>query len=255
LATSPTDIDPQYFLARDGERLACRVMGQGRPAVLLHGLFSSATVNWIRFGHAARLVDAGFRVIMPDLRAHGDSAAPHDPAHYPDDVLAADLEDLVAHFALEDFDLVGFSLGSRTSVRAVVRGMRPRRLVLGGMGLQGLAGWTRRRDFFLRAIDQFDTAKRGDDTWMAIQFMKTMAVDRAAVRLLLGTFTDTPPAALAAVAMPTLVVCGDKDEDNGSAEELTAALPDATLRTIPGTHMSSVTEAALGQEIVDFLGR
>ena len=253
LANYPTDIAPDFFAARDGERLAWRELGQGRPVVLLHGLFSSAYVNWIKYGHAARIASQGFRVIMPDLRAHGDSAAPHDPAYYPADVLAADVEDLIAHLALTDFDLGGFSLGSRTSVRAVVRGMRPRRLVLGGMGLQGLAGWTRRRDFFQRAIAEFETSKRGDDTWMAIQFMKTMKVDRVAAALLLDTFNDTSPSALSVVSMPTLVVCGAQDQDNGSAPELVESLPDAVLRTIPGTHMSSVTEAEMGDAIAEFL--
>ncbi|MFM6854159.1 MAG: alpha/beta fold hydrolase [Sphingopyxis sp.] len=233
--------------------LAYRVMGQGRPILLLHGLFSTAHVNWIKYGHAAALVAAGFRVIMPDLRAHGDSAHPHDAACYPDDVLAQDVADLVDHLALDDYDLGGFSLGSRTSVRAVVGGLAPARLILGGMGLEGLAGWSRRAEFFQRAIAGFDTAQRGDDIWMAVQFMKSMNVDRQAAALLLGTFADTPPPALAAITMPVLVVCGAQDQDNGSAEKLVAALPTAQLATIPGTHMSCVTEPALGQAMVSFL--
>ena len=122
------------------------------------------------------------------------------------------------------------------------------------MGLAGLAGWSGRRDFFLRAIDGYATAKRGDDIWMSIQFMKTMKVDLVAARLLLGTFADTPPEALAALHMPTLVVCGADDQDNGSASDLQAALPNARLATINGTHMSSVTEAGFGEAIADFLG-
>lgn len=246
-------IEPQFFTARDGVRLAWREMGEGAPLVLLHGLFSSAEVNWIRFGTAARVAQEGYRVIMPDLRIHGSSEAPHDAAHYPPDVLVQDLQDLVAHLGLGAFDLGGFSLGARTSVRAVVSGMRPRRLILGGMGLAGLAGWKRRGDFFRRAIADYDTARRGDDTWMAIQFMKTMKIDRIAAGHLLDSFTDTPPDALAAITMPTLVVCGDKDEDNGSASELAARLSDARLATIPGTHMSSVTEPAFGEAIAAFL--
>src|SRR3546814_5437463 len=72
--------------------------------------------------------------------------------------------------------------------------------------------------------------------------MKTMKVDRVAAGHLLDSLTDTAPAALAVLTMPVLVVCGDRDRDNGSAEELVAALPDARLATVPGTHMSSVTE-------------
>ena len=220
-------IEPRFFEARDGVRLAWREMGEGRPVVLLHGLFSNAEVNWIKFGTAARVADAGFRVIMPDLRVHGLSDAPHEPDLYPPDILVQDLQDLVAHLGLTDFDLGGFSLGARTSTRAVVAGMRPRRLILGGMGLAGLAGWARRGQFFQRVIADYETAKRGDETWMSIQFMKTMKIDRVAASLLLDSFTDTTPDMLAALTMPTLLVCGDQDQDNGSAEELAAALPDA----------------------------
>ena len=246
-------IEPQFFDARDGVRLAWREMGEGAPMLLLHGLFSNAEVNWIKFGTAACVAAAGYRVIMPDLRVHGSSDAPHEPEHYPPDVLVRDLEDLVAHLGLADFDLGGFSLGARTSVRAVVAGMRPRRLILGGMGLAGLAGWAKRGQFFQRVIADYESAKRGDDTWMSIQFMKTMKIDRVAARLLLDSFTDTTPEMLAALTMPTLVVCGDQDQDNGSAEELVAVLPDARLTTIPGTHMSSVTRPELGEAIAAFL--
>jgi len=246
-------IEPQFFEARDGVRLAWREMGEGAPVVLLHGLFSSAEVNWIKFGTAARVAADGYRVVMPDLRVHGSSAASHEAEHYPPDVLVDDLKDLVAHLGLADFDLGGFSLGARTSVRAVVAGMKPKRLILGGMGLAGLAGWQRRGQFFKRVIADYETAKRGDDTWLSIQFMKTMKVDRIAASHLLDSFTDTSPDALAALTMPVLVVCGDKDQDNGSAEELVAALPDARLATIPGTHMSSVTEPELGEAIAAFL--
>ena len=83
--------------------------------------------------------------------------------------------------------------------------------------------------------------------------MKTMKVDRVASRLLLGSVDDTPPEALAAIAMPTLVVCGADDQDNGSAPALAEALPDGTYVEIPGTHMSSVTEGQLGDAIVRFL--
>lgn len=237
----------------DGTALAVHRLGSGRPLVLLHGLFSSAEMNWIRFGHAACLAAAGFEVIMPDLRAHGASGKPHDPAAYPGDVLARDLAALVAALGLTDYDLGGFSLGARTCVRGVIAGLAPRRLVLGGMGLEGLAGWTGRQAFFLDVIARFGTIRPGDPAYMSQQFMKSMQIDREAARLLLGTMTDTAPAALAALAMPTLVVCGSEDRDNGSAENLVAALPAATLAAIPGTHMGSVTHAALGEAIRDFL--
>jgi pimeloyl-ACP methyl ester carboxylesterase len=55
--------------------------------------------------------------------------------------------------------------------------------------------------------------------------------------------------------MPTLVVCGAEDEDNGSARELAEMLPDATYVEIPGTHMTSVTKPELGEAIARFLSQ
>lgn len=249
-----TDVTTSKVISFDGTKLAVHRMGSGRPVLLLHGLFSNAQINWIKFGHAQKLADAGFEAIMLDLRAHGASDAPHDPAAYPADVLALDAAAVVEALGLTDYDLVGFSLGSRTSARAVIGGLTPRKLVLSGMGLEGLAGWNRRSAFFIDAIDRFDEVKRGDPAFMAVSFMKTMKVDRLAARLLLESIADTDQSELAAITMPTMVLCGDKDSDNGSATRLTEALPNAHYVEIPGTHMSSVTEGAMGDALAEFLG-
>ena len=62
----------EWIESFDGTRLVIQRVGQGRPVLLLHGLFSNAHTNWIKFGHAAKLAEAGLEAIMPDLRAHGD---------------------------------------------------------------------------------------------------------------------------------------------------------------------------------------
>ena len=215
-----SEVRTEFYSGNGGARLAVHRVGAGRPVLLLHGLFSSAQVNWIKYGTAAQLAEAGFEAIMPDLRAHGESDAPHDPADYPPDVLVKDTLALVEALELTEFDLCGFSLGSRTSVRAVLAGLAPRRLVLGGMGLSGLAGWARRSAHFIDAIDRFGTIKHGEPAFIAQAFMKTMKVDRVAARLLLQSVDDTPPDAIRRITMPTLVVCGADDRDNGSAPEL-----------------------------------
>jgi pimeloyl-ACP methyl ester carboxylesterase len=241
------------WTASDGVELAWHEVGEGRAVILLHGLFSDANMNWIKFGHAERIARDGFRVIMPDLRAHGLSGKPHGPEHYPKGILARDVRELVAHLGLSDFDLGGFSLGARTTVEAVGEGQKPRKAILGGSGLEGLQNWKRRKTFFLEAIAMFDTAQRGDPQWLSIQFMKSQKVDRVAAALLLESFEDTFMDWLKAFTMPALVVCGSEDHDNGSAEELAAALPNATFREVPGTHMSSVTKPEFGEEIARFL--
>ena len=243
----------ERFASFDGAELAVHRLGQGEPVVLLHGLFSDADTNWIRFGHAQKLADAGFEAVMPDLRAHGQSAKPHEPAAYPHDVLVRDVRALVAHLGLAEYHLGGFSLGARTAVRCVLSGLAPRRLVIAGMGLEGLAGWDRRAEFFIDAIDRFDAVRNGDPAFMAVSFMKTQKVDRVAARLLLQSIEDIDAGELASVTMPTLVVCGDKDRDNGSPHALAEALPDARVEEVPGTHMSSVTQPQMGEAIARFL--
>ena len=243
----------QRIASFDGVELAVHRLGNGRPVLLLHGLFSSADMNWIRFGHAQVLADAGFEVFMPDLRAHGESASPTDPAAYPSDVLVRDLFAMVEALELGDFDLVGFSLGARTSASAVVKGLAPRRLVLAGMGIEGLDNWARRAAFFIDAIDRFDDIKRSDPAFFAVQFMRTMKIDRVAARFLLHAVDDIGRDELSRLAMPTLVLCGDEDRDNGSPDALADALPDAEFEEIPGTHMSCVTKPDLGLAIARFL--
>lgn len=239
----------------DGAPLAIHRCGTGAPLLLLHGLFSNAEVNWIRYGTAARLAAAGFEVLMPDLRAHGLSAAPHDPAAYPADVLVADLQAVVAALGLQpgEYDLGGFSLGARTVIGGVAAGLRPRRLIVAGMGLEGLVGWEGRSRFFIDAIDRFGTIGRDDPAYFVQGFLKTTGIDRAAARLLLAALAGKAPDDLALVTPPTLVLCGEDDRDNGAPEPLAAALPDARHVAIPGTHMSCVTRRELGEEIVRFL--
>ncbi|HVU31316.1 MAG TPA: alpha/beta fold hydrolase [Sphingomicrobium sp.] len=242
-----------YWTASDGVKLAYHELGEGPVVILLHGLFSDANMNWIRFGHASRIAAEGFRLIMPDLRAHGLSERPHGEEFYPKGILARDLQELVALLGIGDFDLGGFSLGARTTVEAVGEGLRPRRAILGGAGLEGLRNWKNRKTFFLEAIEMFDHAQRGDPHWLSIQFMKSQRVDRVAAAELLESFEDAFVGWLNAFTMPTLVVCGSEDHDNGSAEELANVLPNAIFEEVPGTHMSSVTKPELGEAIARFL--
>lgn len=237
----------------DGTELAVHRMGEGMPVLLWHGLFSSAEVNWIKFGHAAMLAEAGFEAIMPDWRAHGHSDAPRDPAAYPHDVLVKDALALTEALGLADYDLVGFSLGARTALAAVIAGLKPRRLVVAGMGYEGLFDWERRAAFFLDMLARFDEIERGDRAWFARSFFKTMEMDREASRLLLEAVDDIAPEELARVTMPSMVLCGSQDRDNGSPEKLAEALPQARFVEIPGDHMSSVTKPAMGRAIVEFL--
>ncbi|HVJ00073.1 MAG TPA: alpha/beta fold hydrolase [Sphingomonas sp.] len=251
MASSPTET--RFFESFDGTRLAWREMGEGRPVVLIHGYFSNAEVNWIRYGHAAAIADKGFRVIMPDLRGHGESDKPHDPAAYPPDALMKDGLALIAHLGLSDYDLGGYSLGGRTTVRMLVNGATPRRAVLSGMGLSGILHTEGRGGYFRNVLTHLGSFERGSSEWMTEAFLKTTKGDPVALLNILETFVDTSEAELRAIDCPALVVTGADDDDNGSGEALAELLPDGRFVEIPGNHMSAVTKPELGGAIMDFL--
>ncbi|TCP32872.1 alpha/beta fold hydrolase [Sphingomonas sp. BK235] len=251
MASSPTET--RIFDSFDGTSIAWRELGEGRPLVLIHGYFSDARTNWLRYGHAAAIAARGVRVIMPDLRAHGESGKPHDSAAYPPDALALDGEALVRHLGLTDYDLGGYSLGARTVVRMLARGATPRRVVLAGMGLEGIIGAERRADHFRNILTRLGQHERGSPEWLAEAFLKTTGGDPVALLGVIDTFASTPAAVLATLDRPTLVLSGVDDHDNGSAAALADALPNARYAELPGNHMSAVTKPELGQAIADFV--
>ena len=253
MASSPADLPVHRFAADDGVELAWRETGEGMPVVLIHGLFSSAWTNWIRYGHAAAIADAGFRVVMPDLRAHGSSAAPHDAGAYPPDILAADGLALIRHLGLDRYHLGGYSLGGRTTARMLALGARPERAVIAGMGLQGLLDTGARSAHFRTVLTGLGRHRRGSPEWMAEAFLKTTGADPAALLPLLDSFVDTPEAVLRAIELPVLALSGADDHDNGSARALAELLPAGSYCEFPGNHMSAVLRPELGRHIAGFL--
>jgi pimeloyl-ACP methyl ester carboxylesterase len=246
------------FTSFDGTRLHVTEMGppQGPAVLLLHGLFSNARTNWVQFGTAQRLADAGYRLILPDFRGHGQSDVPEAAEAWPTDVLAMDIEALVAHLGLGgDFVLGGYSLGARTTVRLLARGLRPRSAMLAGMGLTGITGGAQRGQWFIRMIEGRGNWPRGSAEYAAEAFMKGSIRNPDAIVHLLRSQQGTPAQALAALDLPITVICGADDQDNGSAPDLAAALPRAHYIEVPGNHMSAVTRPELAQALLDALQR
>lgn len=250
----PVELPIQHFAGRDGIQLAYRELGEGRPVVLIHGFFSTAVVNWIRFGHAARLAETGHRVIMPDLRGHGASAKPHDATAYPPDVLTDDGFALLDHLGLgeADYQLGGYSLGARTVLRMLVRGARPERALIGGMGLNGMVETGPSVEYYRHVLENFGTFRHGDPEFMAQAFLKTVGGDPVALLRVIESSVDTTREEIAAIEVPSLVVMGDLDEDHGSGPEL-ATLLDGVYREVPGSHMGAVARPELGEALAGFL--
>jgi pimeloyl-ACP methyl ester carboxylesterase len=121
-----------HFTTHDGLTMAYRVSGHGRPVVLIHGYTVTSAVNFAtHYGFTdgggleptagptveSALVDAGFQVVMYDLRGHGRSAKPHDPGRYDMNAHVGDVQTLVEHLSLDRPAVVGYSLGSMIAAR------------------------------------------------------------------------------------------------------------------------------------------
>ena len=251
MASSPTET--RFFNGFDGARLAYRELGEGQPVLLLHGYMSDARTNWVRYGHAEAIASQGFRVILPDLRGHGESDKPHDPAAYPPDALAMDGHALIEQLGLTDYDLGGYSLGARTLSRMLATGAAPRRVIYSGMGLEGLTTTNRRGGHFRNILTNLGKHERGSPEWLAEGFLRTTGGDPQALLLVIDTFADTPEEVLRAMDRPALVVAGVDDGDNGSAPALAEVLPNGRYVEVPGNHMSAVVKPELGQAMSEFL--
>lgn len=235
-----------------GLPLAVTELGDGPPVLLLHGLFSSAEVNWLKYGAAQRLAEAGYRVILPDLRGHGRSGVPDGPDGWPADVLALDAEAVIDALALgPELVVGGYSLGARTTARLLQRGrVGVRGAILAGMGLEGLVAGKDRFAFFQRVIMGRDRFRPGAPEYAAAAFLKANVARPDGLLPLFAALRPLRLEDLRVIDQPVVLVCGTQDQDNGSAPALRQALPQAELLEVPGTHMSAVTTPAFGHALV-----
>jgi non-heme chloroperoxidase len=80
--------------------------GSGKPVVLIHG-YPLSGASWEK--QVAALLNAKYRVVTYDRRGFGKSSQPADGYNY--DTFAEDLHKLITYLKLQDFTLVGFSMG------------------------------------------------------------------------------------------------------------------------------------------------
>ena len=102
--------------------------------VAVHGFASSAIANWHVTGWTRELTWAGLHVIALDQRGHGASDKPHSPSDYSMRLLVADLIDVIDTYLIDEFALLGYSLGARVGWHtALDLPERLTRAVLGGI--------------------------------------------------------------------------------------------------------------------------
>src|SRR5215470_16088509 len=80
--------------------------GSGKPVVLIHG-YPLSGASWEK--QTAALLATGYRVITYDRRGFGKSSQPTTGYNY--DTFAEDLLKILTQLKLQDFALVGFSMG------------------------------------------------------------------------------------------------------------------------------------------------
>jgi pimeloyl-ACP methyl ester carboxylesterase len=226
------------YVEVNGLRTWHEVRGAGQPVVLLHGAFAGAS-SWS--AQAPALVEAGYRVHVPERRGHAHTPDVPGPLTY--EVMAGDtvayLDGVVGGAA----HLVGWSDGAVVALLAAQR--RPElvdRLVLigqyynssgkvsGGLADQLGAGGEQVMGF-LRA--EYDLVSPDGPEHFPVVFAKTLRM--------LATEPELDLASLAVVGAPTLVLQGDRDEvtlEHGAA--VSAALPNGRLAVLPGTHLLPV---------------
>lgn len=238
-----------FVRAHDGAALAYLELGQGRPLVFVHG-FTGSAMQLVDEGPASALAAAGFRVILPDLRGHGDSDAPRDASAWPPDVFADDGLALVEALDLEDYDLAGYSLGGRVVLRMLACGARPRRAVIAGQGRSAADADGPNTAAFR---DRLSAIARGEVLDPPAQWIVDHGFDPLALLHLLGTYVATSDDVLAAIPVPTLVLTGEDDRARLTAPALAAALGAGRFGTVPGDHFGAMVAPELAAEMVEFL--
>src|SRR5947207_10062440 len=103
--------------------------------VLVHGFATNRDENWRRLGWLGAFERKGYRTVALDLRGHGESDKPHDPAAYARTEMVGDVLALMDHLDLGRVNLMGYSMGSHLSLRAALTAPdRVDNLILGGVG-------------------------------------------------------------------------------------------------------------------------
>jgi len=248
-------MEARRFFGRDGAELAFCETGSGRPLILLHGFMGSGS-HLLEHSKFGAFVEQGYRIVLPDLRGHGDSAKSHDPAAYPPDVLADDGLALVEHLGLGDgdYDLGGYSLGARIVVRMLARGAKPGRAIAAGQGLakvSGPQGGGASHRLLTALVDGTALEPDSPEAGMA-RWASQVGADPQALLYLLGSLVPTTEEELRRITVPTLVAIGDQDE-RSDADELAALLGDARFVRVPGDHGSAFGAPELVAAMDDFL--
>ena len=239
------------YVSFDGTVISYQELGEGPVVILLHGFFGNADLNFFQPGIAQKIAAAGYRVIAPDLRGHGASPFEAAPEDWPQDAVARDQIALVAHLGEDPYATVGYSMGAISALRFHLLGRNTGRLILGGIGDSAADEFNTDRNTASRAA--IDAAIAEEDTPAARMILARAKATGGSLSGYLGALTSrtyTPADLLATFDVPTLILTGDEDLDNGSGPGLAAKIPGARYLGLTGTHLTAVIDPALPAAII-----
>jgi pimeloyl-ACP methyl ester carboxylesterase len=217
--------------------------------VLLHGFGSSFDHNWQQTGWVDILADFGVTVPAIDLPAHGSSPPLTDPADYGQ--VDEDLRNALPADGL--IAGVGFSAGAELLLRlAVAEPERFDRLVLLGLGDNAFeSGDPAALVAALESSDEPEDVRARTFRRLARSAGNDPKALSAFLRRPRQSLTEED---LSRLSCPVLVVLGDQDWV-GPADRLMAALPSASLVSLPGVdHFATPSDFGAIEATVRFLG-
>jgi pimeloyl-ACP methyl ester carboxylesterase len=248
--SSKFPIDSGHFSSFDGTKIYYEVRGEGKPVLLVHGFIVNSN-TWKRTALYPDLLNGGYKVILIDMRGNGKSGKPHDTAAYENDAEAKDIMQLMDLLKIKQYSAVGYSRGSIITARLLVLDKRVQNAVLGGMGTDFTnPEWPRRKMFYRAMMGDSIPELKG-----VVDNVKQQGLDQLALAYLQKAQPSTSKEALGKVKQPVLVICGDKDADNGSAAELAKLLPNTSFATTTGDHNHASATPEFSKEIIRFLRR
>jgi pimeloyl-ACP methyl ester carboxylesterase len=237
-----------YFKSFDGTNIYYEVRGNGQPVLLVHGFIVNGQ-SWKRTELYKDLLKQGYKVIILDQRGNGFSDKPHDSTAYDNDAEAKDIMGLMKHLTIKKYSAVGYSRGAIIVARLLILDKNISRAVMGGMGADFTDPQWPRRILFYRALS-------GDsipELLGMVNNVKKQGLDQQALAYLQRSQPSTSKQELASVRQPVLIICGDKDADNGSAKGLADLFQRPTYKITPGDHGIASRTKEFSEEVIKFL--